>query len=414
MRLRHLDRILNMLLRGTTLAVRLVFLLMMAKLLDPTAVGQYGLFLATVSYVVMVAGLDFYTFVTREILRAPAEKRGWMLKMQAALVVSLYLVLVPLVVGILIVLDWPSLMLWWFVPILLLEHLNQEISRVLVALSEQILASLLLFLRQGSWGIGLVAVMGYFPESRTLGVLLFAWAAAGALAAALGCRKLAQLGLGGWQLQIDWAWIRRGISVSFAFLIATMALRATQTIDRYWFEALTDVETLAAYVLYFGLAGALLACLDAGVMSFAYPTLISLHNAEEHTQAKALVRRILWQTLTIVATFAAVSGLVVPILIDWINRPIYTDQLYLYPWLLLAMALNGIGLVPHYGLYAKGIDRPIAHAHIAGLIVFAISAFGLSGVLGGLAIPLGLFCSFLVILVWKTIVYLQIVRAPFV
>lgn len=405
------DRLVNVILRATTLATRFLFIIFLAKFVDPATVGYYGLFTATVGYAMLFAGLDFYTYATREIVRAPAGARGGMLKAQAILITGLYVAFLPVALLVLTGLGWPPVLLWWFAPILMLEHLNQEISRLLIALSEQITASLVLFLRQGSWAIAMVALMAFVPESRRLQMLFPAWGLAGLAAAALGGWKLWRLDLGGWNLPINWAWVRKGITVSLGFLVATLALRATQTVDRYWLEAMGGVEIVAAYVLYFGIAGAMMVFLDAGVFAFAYPALILLHHEKDHAQAARLLRSVLIQTLGVSAGFAVVSWLVLPYLIAWIGNPVYEAEAGLYPLILVAMIINAIAMVPHYGLYARGVDRPIILAHFAGLAAFVVATWGLSVWLGSRAVPVGVALSFLVILVWKSAAYLQISRA---
>lgn len=121
-------RILNMVLRTATLGARFVFVFFLAKYLDPQSVGYYGLFTATVGYFLYLVGLDFYTYTTREILKASPEQRGQMLKGQAALSVLLYAIVVPLAVWVLPQAHWPGELLLWFFPILVFEHINQEIS----------------------------------------------------------------------------------------------------------------------------------------------------------------------------------------------------------------------------------------------------------------------------------------------
>lgn len=404
------ERLVNLLLRGTTLGTRFIFIVFLAKFVDPSSVGYYGLFTATVGYAVLFAGMDFYTYSTREIVRAQEGTRGGMLKAQMVLIAGLYLGLLPVAILVLIELGWPPVLLWWFVPILLLEHFNQEISRLLIALSEQISASLVLFLRQGSWAIAIVALMAFVPESRRLDLVFLAWASAGIAAAALGGWKLWRLNLGGWRVPIDWAWVRRGVVVSLGFLVATLALRATQTVDRYWLETLAGVETVAAYVLYFGIAASMMVFLDAGVFAFSYPALIRLHHQQEHAQATKLLRSVLMQTLAVAVGFAVISLLVLPYLIAWIGNPVYETETGLYTWVLLAMIANAVGMVPHYGLYAKGLDKPIIYSHIAGLVAFVVATWGLSGYLGHIAVPVGVLLSFVVILVWKSIAYLYILR----
>lgn len=401
-----LNRLGNVSLRSTTLGTRFLFVFILAKFLDPAMVGYYGLFTATIGYAIYFVGLDFYTYTTREILRVPATERGRFLKTQAILSGGLYLVVVPVAIAILIRADWPSLLLWWFMPILILEHYNQEVMRLLIALSEQIAASLVLFLRQGSWAIAIAALMAWEPESRRLDVVFALWAAGGGLAAILGTWKIRRLRMGGWHAPLDWHWVRKGLTVSLSFLVATLSLRGIQTFDRYWIEELGGVEMVGAYVLFMGVAGSMMVFLDAGVFAFTYPDLIRHNHRNEPELAQALVRRALLQTIAIVAAFAVVSWIMLPMLLDWIGKPLYLTEIGLYPWILSAMALNALGMIPHFALYARGHDKPIIFGHIVTLVVFVLATWALGKTFSALAVPIGLNLSFFLILVWKSSAYL--------
>ncbi len=379
----------------------------MAKFFSPAQVGLYGLFTASIGYLLYFVGLDFYTYVTREILRQPESERGRMLKGQATLSAGLYVIVLPITLGLLAWMEMPALLIWWFAPILILEHFNQEVSRLLIALSQQLSASVVLFLRQGIWAIAAVILMFFAPESRSLGVVFALWGAAGLCAALLGCWAISRQPIGGWHSAVDWKWVRRGIAVSLGFLIATIALRSVQTFDRYLIEDLGGLELVGAYVVFMGIAGALLTFLDAGVFAFTYPDLIRHKHNQEHALARALVRRALVQTIVVSMGFAVVSLLAMPYLLQWIENTVYQSELWLYPWLLAAMIVNALGLIPHYGLYAQGQDRQIIFSHIAALAIFISATWFLSTSHALLAVPIGLNLSFFVILIWKTTAYLK-------
>ena len=398
-------RILNMTLRAGTLGSRFLFVFFLAKYLDPESVGYYGLFTATVGYFLYLVGLDFYTYTTREILKAPLEKRGQMLKGQAALSALLYAIVVPLAVWVLPQAGWPSELLLWFFPILVLEHLNQEISRLLTALSEQITASLILFMRQGSWALAIVALMVIDPNMRRLHAVMACWLAAGVVAALLGLRKIRQLRLGGWHFPVDWSWVKTGAKLSLAFLLATLALRGVQTIDRYWLQSLTNIETVGAYVLFLSIAGTLMVFLDAGVFAFAYPELIDLHHKQQHAQAHRKVKQLLIYILLAAVAFSVISWLLLPYLLQWINKPLYLESIWLYPWLLLATVINALGMAPHYALYAQQRDKAIIGSHVGAMLLFVLAVWLLSHTLPTLAVPLGLVIFFTVILVSKAAAY---------
>lgn len=404
-------RLVNIGLRGTTLCTRFLFVFFLARYVTPASVGYYGLFTATVGYTLYLVGLDFYTYNTRELLRVPREQHGRMIRDQAVLAAGLYALFLPVAWVLLPQAGWQAGLSYWFIPILLLEHVNQEISRILVVLSDQIGASVLLFIRQGSWALAIVAIMTWDDTTHNLQSVMAAWAVAGTAAAALGMYKLARAGMGGWRSPIDWSWIRRGVAISLGFLSATLALRALQIVDRYWLKALVDIDAVGAYVLFTGIANTLMVFLDAGVFTFSYPELIRLHQQGQRDAMQRQLRTMLLHALLVAVGFSIVSWFVLPYLLSWIHNPVYTHYLWLYPWVLSATALNAVGMAPHYALYAHGVDRPIIHSHIAALLVFPLTVWALSRVEPVLAVPLGLNAAFLTILIWKTTAYLKVSRS---
>ena len=398
----------NIGLRTVTLLTRFLFVFFIAKYLNPELVGKYGLFTATTGLLVMAVGLDYYTFTTREILRLESSQQGNLLKGQAALSCVLYIVILPTIVVILYIVGWSADLLIWLAPIVILEHLNQEVSRILIVLKNQLFASIILFIRQGSWAIALVGVLAVYEDSRHLNTVFAFWTFSGIMASGLGYWKLKQCDFGGWDRPINWSWLRKGIGISIGFLIGTLAIRAIYTTDRYWLNALGGAEMLAAYVLYFGVASALLMFLDAGVFSYTYPRLIQYFYQQEDGLAVKLIRRSLFQTIAFCVVFGAASWLTLPYLLLWIDNPVYYDQIELYPWMLSMTVLNALSMVPHYALYARGMNHLIVVSHIIAFITFTSLVWSLSGAFPGMAVLYSLNASFVVVLTIKTAAYLKI------
>ena len=393
-----------------TLVMRFLFIFFFAKLVAPETLAQYGIFTVSIGYMLYLVGLDFHTFATREILQSDFDHRGKMIKGQLALAIAMFLLICPLALAFFKNQDWAGYMIIWFYPLLVLELLNQEISRLLVVLSEQLAASALTFIRQGSWPILAVLVMQYEEGARNLNTVMALWTATGIVAALLGLLKLGSLNISGWHLPIDWKWIKKGVSVSLAFLLATMALRGLQTFDRYAIESWGEVNSLAAYVLLIGVASTLSLFLDAGLFSFSYPQLITLNNNNERRTARKAVEILLLQTVALCTSFFAVSMLALPYLLDWIDNPVYKSEAHIYPWLLAAIALNGISMVPHYALYAMRKDKPIIYSQVMGFLVFLCYTFFSSGSFSVYTVIYGLIFGYSVIGVWKSVIYLVVIR----
>ncbi len=407
-------RFFNVFLRSATLSARFLFIFFLAKFLDPASVGYYGIFTATIGYALYFVGLDFYTYASREIVKTSADQRGKLLKGQAALSGLLYLALLPFGVWLISHAGWPGHLLWWFLPILVLEHFNQEISRLLIALSEQLAASFILFIRQGCWALAIIGLMVSTENTRNLDWVMALWFISGLAAAAVGLCKLVKLKTMGWLLPIDWVWVKKGATVSIGFLVATLALRGFQTFDRYWLEDLGGIEMVGAYVLLLGVAGSLLTFLDAAIFSFAYPALIKLNHRGEYQEVRKKVKSMLFQTILISALFGLVSWLLLPYFLTWIGNPIYQKNISWYPWLLSAVVINAVGLVPHFALYALDADKPIIYSNLSGFFGFCMVTWILGYTYGALAIPIGLNAAFISILISKTIAYwLLISKASF-
>lgn len=173
------DRLFNLAMRGMTLLAKFLLIFFLARFLEPHELGLYGLLVAAIGYAIYLLGLDFYTYTTRELIKHDRVLWGGMLKSQGALMLVLYCIVLPLLLLVFVAEKLPWWAAGWFFALLVLEHLNQEASRLLIAISDPLFASVALFLRQGAWVLFLVPVMYAAPELRSLTGVLLAWTAGG-------------------------------------------------------------------------------------------------------------------------------------------------------------------------------------------------------------------------------------------
>lgn len=396
-----------------TLVSKFILLFVLARILDPAEVGLYGLLAVTISYALYFLGFDFYTFTAREIVKHKQGEWGGLLKSQCAFSMILYATFLPLF-ALLFVMDvLPGYLFAWFIILVILEHVNQELGRLLVVISRPFVASWVLFLRAGLWTILVIPLLYLVEDARNLITILAAWSIGGVAAAFLGTFMLWRMGLGGWDKAVDWAWIKRGVTIAVPFLIATLALRGVYTVDRYWFEYLVGLDVLAAYVLFMGIANALMSFLDAGVFAFLYPALIKKWQGQSPIDFRKELLRMLVQTLGFSAVFIITAQLSIPYMLDWLERPLYSEYASLFGWLMLATLLFALSMVPHFALYAQGQDRSIISSHVLSIPVFIGCTLLLSFVTPLLAVPLGLCLSSAFLLSWKMVAYLRLTPKTF-
>lgn len=403
-----LPRVFSVALRVGVLVAKFLLIIALANYFEPEDVGMYGLFVGTVGYFVFAAGFDFYVYSNRELISTAKERWREMLRDQAVFYLVAYIVLIPFLVGLFYLKVLPIAYAGWFIVILVVEHLTQEATRLAVAISRPLLSSVISFVRAGLWVVVLVVWMYFFPEHRTLDILLGFWLVGGLLAVLLSLSVVLSLDKTKSLASINWPWIKLGIKIAFPFFLGTMALHGIFVFDRYAVKFISSLEILGAYVLFLGIANALMSFLSAGVFIFYYPKMIEAYKEKNRNLFFSALRSMGIQVLVFSGVFSlAVMVCIDPLLIK-VGKPVYMEYSYILPWLLLAFSLQAFSMLPHYALYAAKNDRPIIVSQFISLPLFLVFVALLAkcGV-DGLAVPASLALIFAFMLIWKTYYYLK-------
>lgn len=398
------SQFINLLLRSLTLLSKFLLVIFLAKYLEPSEVGLYGLISVTLSFALYFVGFEFYTYTTREIINKQ-ELCGWFIKNHIVFLFFVYLLFMPMLLFIFIkgLLPWWTAL--WFFLLLILEHISQEANRVLIATSRQLAASIVLFLRSGLWAWIVIGLMFYNPDVRALETVLYYWVIGGATAIFLSGWYLINQNIKGWSKPVNWNWIRDGIYTALPFLLSALSLRAILTVDRYWVELLLGLDVLGVYVLFIGLATALISFLDAGVFVYIYPTLIFAYGKGDTDLFRKVMKRLCVNSLWIIIIFIISAYWALPYIVSFINKAVYTEYQWMFPWILLSIVLWAIGMIPQFALYAQGKDKHVIYSYIFGLIVFVVSAYIISKFVKDYAVLGGLCLSFGLMFVWKVLIY---------
>lgn len=398
-------RIVNVSIRALVLIGRFIFLFALVKLLDPAEIGLYGLLVVAIGYSIYFVGLDFYNYVNRKVSGGDRALWGWYIKSHAFLACLLYFSVFPLLLSI-FSLGWlPWTLAKWFFVILIFEYLCLELVRFFIAASEQLSASIVLFLNQAFWAVVAVLFMVVDDVYKSLDCVFFFWCAGSFSALIYSFFKLKSMRLGGWNNTIDFQWVWAGIKIAVPMLVATLAFRGVFTFDRYLISEISGIEIVAAYVLFIGVAGTLLAFLDAAVFSFSYPALIGAYKVRDVGLFKRSMRVMLFSTVVCVVIFVFASLFVFPYLLEWIGKEVYLDNYFIFYWVLFAVVINSLWLVFHYALYAQQLDSQIMYSRVVALVAFLFSTFVFYFPFPDESVLIGLCVSQIVILIWKLYAY---------
>lgn len=381
--------IMNILLRGLTVAGRFLLLLSIARFLSPEAMGIWGLVNVTITISLYFLGLDFYTFNTREILAQDDLHRTPMIRDQIVFHGLIYIIFLPLLLIVFLVglLSWKYAL--WFYLLLMLEHLSQESTRLLTTLSRPTMANAVLFLRSGAWVLAVMAMMLAAPATRTLPVIWTGWAVGVASSLALAGYALRKLP---WEssrdIAVDWAWIRRGMKVALPFFCATMSFEVIQYADRYFLQHFWGDALLGVYTFYAGIANVIHTFIFAGIIMILYPRIIAAYQQGDLSAYRALLRRMGIGIVGGLAGLSAIALLLIKPVLQVVNKQLYVEQFPVFGVMLVMTALLTVSYLPHYVLFVRRRDMAIIGSTLAGLVTaiganaLLVPSYGLMGAAG--------------------------------
>lgn len=401
----RLAPLLNLTIRALTLLGKFILLFYIAKFLSVSEVGVYGLIVVLVSYALYAVGFDFYTYSTRELIRQPHSDWSDYLKKQLQFILATYIILLPLLsLGVSTIID-PHWLIYLCV-LIILEHLNQELMRLLIIDNKSVLASNLMFIRGGLWCYVSILLMYFHWIPQNLSSVLLSWILFDLLALLIGVYSIKQYLHFHHSATVSFTWIINGLKICIPLLLSTLMIRAITTLDRIWLEHLEGIEVVAAYALFVGLTNSMISFLETGVFSFIYPKMIG--SSQHRTEFFKHVRKMISQSTLLISLISIVLVLVLPYLLAWIDKETYQQYRYVFYIILLANIFYCFSMIPHYILYAFNRDKLIIFSHMLGLLIFILSSLLFIYNRVPVAIAYGVCCSFFAILIAKIFFSLKV------
>ena len=105
------------------------------------------------------------------------------------------------------------------------------------------------------------------PQLRTVYTVLAVWLGGSAVAIAFSAYWLRDLDWASCRRSpVDWAWIRRGLTVALPFLCSTLAFRALLTVDRYALQYYWGSESVGIFTFYATFRNAIQGFLESSVI----------------------------------------------------------------------------------------------------------------------------------------------------
>lgn len=374
----------------STLSSKLILILFLARLLPANELGMFTLVSTSIGYLIYIVGLELYTYTNRELIKE-TKNPEFILKNQFFTYLVAYAIIICFFYFFNLVTKTISLKIFFLAALLLfLEHLSQEFYRIYISLSKQNLASFILFIRSALWIFLAIPIISINSSLRSVEVILAFWIFGSFFSCLISIYYMSKI-INQWSQKIDYDWLRKGILVALPFLISTLATKALFTIDKYWLAYLTNLDTVAAYAIYLSISMAIVAFLDASVFSFIYAEIIK--SKKSPTDFRKNFRKLIKQTTIVTIPCILILMLITHPLIQFINKPIYLESIWMLPWSLAVAFFSILGLIPQYALYALEKDNHITASNIISFLVFLIITFLLSSSHPQEAVLVGLLSS---------------------
>ena len=389
-------KIINLILRGLTLGSKFLLSIYLVKFLSLEANGEYGIFVATISLLTYILGMDFYSFNNREILQNNIDDAGSKIKDQFILFFFIYLLVLPSLyfIGLFDFIGHQYLLLFYL--ILIFDHLSTELYRLLVVFSKPIQANINLFLRTGIWILVLISAWHYdFKDLKNLESVFYFWMVGSIISVIYSIFSLSNLSIKiPWNSKINNKWILRGLKIAMPFFIATLSYKIIQFADRYMVEYYLGTKQTGVYFFFSNISMMIETFVQTTVVMIYSPKLIASFNEDKVKQLTIFKK---FSKEVIIYSLIAVLGvclMIYPLLYIVEKTDLYNSIGVFFVMTSTRLIFN-ISLIYHFKLYVSKKDKVIMISTLTALFfniilnVILIPAYGLIG--GSLATLISIF-----------------------
>ena len=399
-----MERFYNLILRGSTIGFRSILIFYIAKSLLPEDMATYGLITVTLSYLIYILGIDFYTYYTREFVKKSPTVWGGYIKNVGIVFLFTYLLCVPIIFYLYKMDIIKKEILFYFILLLIFEHLNQELNRIMIMNGDVLYSSIVNFVRYALWAPLVIFMMSNSIISNNINNILIYWVIFGFIALLISFYRLQQYNIQGWDIAINKKWIYTGLCVSLPLLIGTLALRGVFTFDRFWLKTYFSIEYLAAYAFFGTFAAVIGTIVDSLIIAYTYPKLIKLFNDKKILEYNKEIKKFSLQ----IVFLSVLSGLILYYITDFfvslMDLKNYIQYMPMLIIILIANILCCVANIPHYILYSQNKDKVIYWVHIILFLLFMFFLYMSTEIFNsGYVVPITVLVFYLFLFIFKSI-----------
>jgi O-antigen/teichoic acid export membrane protein len=366
-----LINIINLALRALSIAGRFVLIFLITYEYSPRDLGVFGIFSTSIILAVQLVGLDFYVYTSREFIK-PDSDRSTISFNQLCFHFVCYALAVPLSSMLFFsgLLPWSYFLV--FTGILILDHLSNEVYRLLIVFKLSVQSSILLFIKSAAW-VFFIPIGWFFFDHQFILIFYF-WVMGLAISLVYGYWKLSKK-TGRPRGKLNVRWIFNGIKIAIPFFVSTVLLKITEYSNRYFIDIYQGKEEVGLFTFYSSFSNILSTVVFTLVIMTQYPALLEAFTYNNDEEREWRQKKILKDSLLLSLLIAPVIIFTVWIFVGFYKEGTYAKDFLSFVVLVLSNILISINYATHYILYAQKRDSLLFGSYLAGSLLTIVLNF---------------------------------------
>jgi O-antigen/teichoic acid export membrane protein len=362
-----------MAMRASMMASKFALAIFIARYLDLSSLGLYGLAAGAIAVVPVVVNIGMNHLVMRDAVTASPAELTHSLRHYWSFVTSAYIILLALAVLPTIVFD--TSVLWiLIIAVMFFEHIGYDVFYLFSNTRDHLSANANAFLRGAAWILVYVPLAICEPHFRTLPHLFGFWLAGGILSFVLFmCMSWSWPWRASFSLPFRPSVVRTTIRKSVLFYVSDLSFVASQYLDRYLVTLFLGIKVAGIYFLFTTVANAATTFLGLVVQQQQRPLLINAYSVGGLLAHGQLAWRFMQTTALATAALSIAIGFAFQILLPWLGQPALADHLAAF-WLIVAgMAFRSLADFGAMSLFTAHRDRLTTLTNVVSVCVLAVT-----------------------------------------
>ena len=390
-----------MAMRASVMGCKFGLTLFIARYLDLSSLGLYGLAAGAIAAVPIVVNLGMNHLLMRDAVTASTSEMIDSMRHYWCFVVLAYTVLLTITTLATVLFGTPPLWIL-IVAVIMFEHVGNDIFYLLSSLQRHVWANAIGFIRGAAWILFYVPLAIWDASFRSLPYLFGFWLVGG----------VASVGLFAF-LSRSWPWLasfsrpfRRSVITdairkSFLMLLSDLGFITSQYIDRYLITLFLGLKVAGIYFLFWTVGSSATTFLALVLQQKQRPSLISAYRTSGPSAHRQLAWRFLQTTALTTAALSTAVGFTFQVLLPWVAQPALVAQWSAF-WLIVAgLAVRYMADFGVLALFTAHLDRLTTVTNLASVGVLVIAQLVLLPLAGLHGAGAAILLTSLIMALWR-------------